>query len=256
MVEDVTRMLELQQGSTAKTSRRGQGGEEPTEAAEKETSQLSAVLSTNVDRRFVSIWCTFLGQLARDAAAAHAAAMAYRDLDAAARDVWIGALEQDVPRIGVPRIAVYAPLLAVETDPARRIRISQAIGQIEPEVARRDTSRALVGIRPDGLRVAALVTPLYLDFVRVLACGYRPGDRFEWVKHDPIAEDRQAPLAGDTIDDAALERAPIKCVIDELALTVVAHNRQGRPVPEALCLFADLFGPSAVTPETLDPDDR
>jgi hypothetical protein len=224
--------------------------------AAKDASQLSAVLSTNVDRRFLNIWCTGLDQLARDAAAAHAAAMAYRDLDEEARDIWIGALEQDVPRIGVPRIAVYAPLLAVETDPVRRVRISQAIGEIEPDAARGNVARSLVGIRPDGLRIATLVTPLYLDFVRVLACGYRTGERFEWVKHDPIAENRRAPIAGDAIDEATLEPVPLKCVIDELALTIVAHNRQRRPVPEALCLFADLFGPSAVTRETLDLDAR
>jgi hypothetical protein len=32
--------------------------------------------------------------------------------------------------------------------------------------------------------------------------------------------------------------------VDDLAITVVAHTRAGQPLPEALSVFADLFGPS------------
>jgi hypothetical protein len=93
--------------------------------------------------RLVDVWCAFLGRLATDAEAAHAAAMAYRDLDGPARDVWITALEQDMSRVSAPRIAVYAPLLAVETDPKRRARVLAAIGPTQPDAAPKGAAFAL-----------------------------------------------------------------------------------------------------------------
>jgi hypothetical protein len=41
---------------------------------------------------------------------------------------------------------------------------------------------------------------------------------------------------------AALEDSPLKSVVDELAITIVAHARTAK-VPEALKAFAHLFGP-------------
>jgi hypothetical protein len=79
--------------------------------------------------------------------------------------------------------------------------------------------------------------------VQVLACGYRPRDGFDWVRHDPIVGDRSAPAAGQQLEGVRLENAPMKPLIDELAHTVLAHTRSGRPIPETLRAFADLFGP-------------
>jgi hypothetical protein len=196
----------------------------------------------------VDVWCAFLSRLATDAEAAMAAAMAYRELDGPARDVWIAALEQDIDRVDAPRIAVYAPLLAVEADPSRRARVLAAMGPAQAEAAPRAQAFALGCRRERGVRLATIVAPLYLDFVQVLACSYEVGDHFEWVKHDPILERSRAPRPGDELNGIALERVPIRTVVDDLALTVVAHTRAGRPLPEALSVFADLFGPAGTPP--------
>jgi hypothetical protein len=196
-----------------------------------------------VDARAVDAWCEWLGALATDAEAALAAAMAYKQLDGAARDMWLGALEQDALRVTVPRIAVYAPLLAVESDPKRRARITEAIGPLDSSATPCVPAYALGNVAKDGMHVAAIVTPLYLDFVQVLACGFRTTEGFSWVKHDPIVDRRRAPTAGVELSGVLLENTPIKALVDDLALAVLAHERQGRKLPEALRVFADLFSP-------------
>lgn len=196
-----------------------------------------------VDARSLDIWCEFLGRLATDADAAQAAAMAYQELDPDARDVWIAALEQDMHRVSAPRIAVYAPLLAVETDPKRRARVLAAIGPVQAEATPRSPAYALASRAGKPTRVAIIVAPLYLDFVQVVACAYRPAEGFDWVKHDPIVLRASAPRVGEVLGGEALEATPLSAVVDDLAITVVAHTRSGRALPEALTLFADLFGP-------------
>jgi len=195
------------------------------------------------DERVVGAWCEWLGALATDAEAALATAIAYRELTPAGRDYWLAVLEQDAERLEVPMIAVYAPLLAVETDAARRHRIAQAMGPIEVEVTPRFGAYALAGVTGDGTRVAVLITPLYLDFAQVLACGYRTGTGFSWVRHDPILLRGSAPVAGNRLEGVLLEATPLRSLVDDLALTVLAHQRSGRELPEALRAFADLFGP-------------
>lgn len=195
------------------------------------------------DERVVAAWREWLRALATDAEAALAAAIAYRELDGAARQEWLDALEQDAPELAVPKFAVYAPLLAVESDPERRARIHRAVGPLEsatPSVA----AQALGGMGPHGLRVAVLVSPLYLDFVQVLACAYREQRGFEWVRHDPIVDRRRVPQHGERVEGVTIERTPLRPLIDELAHAVLAHKRSGRELPEALRVFADLFGPS------------
>jgi hypothetical protein len=196
------------------------------------------------DARLVDAWCEWLGALATDAEAALSAAIAYRDLDASARDRWLHALEHDAERLDVPKIARYAPLLAVESEPERRERITEALGPADESFTPRSPARGLFGSAPDGTRVAALVTPLYLDFVQVLACGYRPEVGFCWVRHDPIVDRLRAPQHGDQIEGITLEGMPLKPLVDELALAVLAHRRPGQELPEALRVFADLFGPT------------
>lgn len=200
------------------------------------------------DARVLSAWRHWLGALATDADAAHAAAMAYKDLDGAGRDVWLDALVGDTGAIDVPKIAVYAPLLAVEVDPERRQRIEGALdGANVPTFKGAAAPRrvqALLGVaRVAKLHVAAVIMPLYLDFVQVFACGYVPGVRFEWVRHDPIVASGAAPGAGASLADAVLEAQPLKAVIDELAITVLAHRRAGLELPSALEVLADLFAP-------------
>ena len=196
------------------------------------------------DSRVLDAWCEWLGALATDAEAALAAAIAYRELDAHGRTSWLNALEQDSVRLKVPRIAVYAPLLAVESDPERRDRITSAMGPAEIEATPRAAIQALSACRPDGLRIATVIVPLYLDFVQVLACAYRPDRGFSWVRHDPIVEIKRAPVPGHEIEGAVLERTPLKALIDELSHAVLSQRRSGRELPEALRVFADLFGPN------------
>jgi hypothetical protein len=205
----------------------------------------------SVDPRLLGVWCAFLDRLATDAEAALAVAMAYRELDATARDIWISALEQDAEHVTVPRIAVYAPLLAVETEPKRRQRLLEAMGP-EQAVARPQIPVfALSGRDDSGGIITAIVAPLYLDFVQVLACSYRIGERFEWVRHDPIVERGHAPRAGQPLCGVSLDAAPLRSAVDDLAITIVAHTRSGRPLPDALTVFADLFGPSGQAPSQL-----
>ncbi|MGC4092154.1 MAG: hypothetical protein QM756_30585 [Polyangiaceae bacterium] len=196
------------------------------------------------ESRLVDAWREWLRALATDAEAALAAAIAYRELEGDARDDWLTALEQDADLISVPKFAVYAPLLAVESDLERRARIQRAIGPMDsatPSVA----AQAFHGISKTGVRIAVLVTPLYLDFAQVLACAYRPDMGFDWVRHDPIVDWRRAPKHGDCIEGIALEGTPLPSVIDDLAHAVLAHRRSGRDLPEALRVFADWFGPSS-----------
>jgi hypothetical protein len=207
---------------------------------------------TPSDGRVLAAWREWLGCLATNAEAALAAAMAYKELDGVGRDQWLDALEHDAHCVDVPLIAVYAPLLAVESDQDRRARITDAIGPTDLAATPRSHVRALSGRSAGGLHVAVIVSPLYLDFVQVLACGYLPRSGFEWVRHDPIVQGSHALRSGEHLLGAALEAAPLKCVIDELAHAVLAHRRYGREIPEALRIFADLFGPGAGTTPSRD----
>ncbi len=203
------------------------------------------VLGTrDIDPRMVEAWCAWLDKLATDAEAALAAAIAYRELEPADRDRWLSALAHDAERLSVPRIALYAPLLSVESEGKRRQRIIDAIGPVDPSTAPTRPTRALRGVQRDRVRVATIVAPLYLDFVQVLACGY-DSSGIRWVKHDPIVDASKAPRAGDALGDVVLENADLDPVVDELALAIVQDARERREVPEALRVFADLFAPAS-----------
>jgi hypothetical protein len=191
------------------------------------------------DERVQAAWRAWLSALASDPEAALAAALAYEALDDAGRDLWLDALDQDGPKLEVPSVAVYAPLLSVETEPARRARIRAAVGGGKAG-PRTTTERALRGLASNGDRIVAVVLPLYLDFVHVLACRIRPSEGFVWVRRDPIVRDRDTPRE---IDGTPLEPTPLKPVVEELAHAVLAHRRSGRDLPEVLHVFVDLFQP-------------
>lgn len=215
----------------------------PTSANLAERTPLPLTGGARSEARLVDAWREWLRALATDAEAALAAAIAYRELGGDARDDWLTALEQDADLISVPKFAVYAPLLAVESDPERRARIQRAVGPMDsatPRVA----AQAFQGVSKTGVRVAVLVTPLYLDFAQVLACAYRTDMGFDWVRHDPIVDRRRVPAHGECIEGIMLESTPLPQVIDDLAHAVLAHRRSGRDLPEALRVFADWFGPS------------
>jgi hypothetical protein len=193
-----------------------------------------------LDPRIHAAWREWLAALATDAEAAIAAAHVYAELPPAAREAWLDALVEDGPKLGVPGVAIYAPLLSVETDPGRRARIEQAL-DADSEVFVVAAARAIRGLAADGARVAALVAPLYLQFVRVLWCRYQPESGFSWVRHDPILRDADAPVAGACVDSVLLESTPLKLVVEELAHAILAQRRRGLDLPESLHHFADLF---------------
>jgi hypothetical protein len=193
--------------------------------------------------RTIEAWRAWLGALASDAEAALAAAMAYEQLDAAGREAWLESLSHDADALGVPKLAIYAPLLAVESDAARLQRIQTAIGPDRLDAAPRRNPEALIGFGTGALKVAVLISPLYMDFVQVLACGYHVGHEFAWVRHDPIVSSQAAVCSGALVSGVKVESTPLKGVVDELALTIVAHRRVHGALPEALRAFAHVFKP-------------
>jgi hypothetical protein len=201
-----------------------------------------------VDPRILAAWRQWLSALATDAEAAIAAAHVYGELAPEARDAWLDALREDAPKLDVPSVAIYAPLLSVEADPHRRERIEEAIGGDLETPGDLTGVRALHGIASDGARVVALVSPLYLSFVRVLFCRYVADEGFVWVRHDPILGATDAPEDGAIVDDVILEATPLNPVIEELAHAVLAQSRRGLELPRSLQLFANLFTAS-VEPE-------
>ncbi len=208
-------------------------------------------MASTADGRVVGAWCAWLGALATNAEAALAAALAYKQLGDEARDHWLSAVEQDMEHLDIPRVAAFAPLLAVEADPERRLRISNAIGSTGDEAAVRSDVKGLVGYDERGLRICVVIAPLYLDFVQVLACGYHVHQGFEWVRHEPIMCRTAAPVESQTLDGATLDWVSMDQLVDELAHAVVAHRRSERPMPEALSFFAHLFDTQASRAATL-----
>lgn len=193
------------------------------------------------EHRSKAVWRQWLSSMASDAEAALAAAIAYRDMDAQSRESWLDSLEMDAPEVDVPRFALYAPLLAVETDPERRTRLVLGLGPDAEVALPRGERQAFLGARADGVRILVLVLPLYLDFVQVLACAVHSG-RFEWVRHDPIVLSSMSPKKQQMLEGARLEATPVKAVLDEVASTVLSHQRQGHELPEALEVLVDLLG--------------
>src|SRR2546426_6429367 len=97
--------------------------------AERIVRVVERVREGAIEPRVMAAWRSWLAALATDAEAAIAAAMAYSSLADEARSAWLDALEVDAAVVEVPKIALYAPLLAVEADDARRARITEAMGE-------------------------------------------------------------------------------------------------------------------------------
>jgi len=193
------------------------------------------------DPRILAAFREWLGALASDADAALAAADVYAALEPDARDAFLDAIAEDTPSLAVPPVAIYAPLLGVEVDPARRARMEDAIAHGEPASTPSRPIRALSGIAPSGVRVVALVKPVYLRFVRVLWCRYLPDEGFFWARHDSLLGDADAPRSGTVVDGVALETTPLTPIVEDLAHAILAHRRRGRELPASLREFADIF---------------
>lgn len=197
-----------------------------------------------------SAWRSWLSALAADAEAAMAAALAYEALPPEGRDAWLDALEVDAPALRVPAVALYAPILAVEEDLARRDRIQVALASNPlPRTDGPNDARALRGVAADGTHACVLVAPLYLEFVQVLTCRYTPGGGFLAVRHNPFCHAGDVPPVGE-VDGVPVEPTPLHVVVEELAHAILAEGRAHRATPAALESFVHLFGPH------LDEDDK
>jgi len=173
-----------------------------------------------------------------------AAALAYESLPDEGRDAWLEALEADAPEIGVPLVALYAPLLAVEGEPARRDRIETRIaGDALAQQATGGEAHALRGVGVDGVHACVLVAPLYLDFVQVLQCRYTPAGGFVTVRHEPLRHTGELGTVRE-VEGVAVEPTPLRVVVEELAHAILADKREQRTTPPALASFAHLFGPT------------
>ncbi len=196
--------------------------------------------SGEVDARAFAAWRSWLGALASDPKAAMAAALAYESLAGEGRDAWLTALEDDAPGVRVPPVALYAPLLAVEGDAARRARIETALEEAGPHDASR--RHALRGTTATGDTLCVIVSPLYLDFVELLVCRIDDAG-VKSARHEPLTHLRDEDAIPEA-DGAELELTPMPMVVEELAHAVVAHQRSGKPAPEALQRFTHLFAPA------------
>jgi hypothetical protein len=194
--------------------------------------------------RVRGVFKTWLRALAADPDAAVAAALVYEDLSPDARAAWLDAIAEDARGLDVPAVALYAPLLAVEHDEARRLRMMEAIragGIMTPSPA---AVRAWHGSK-DGERAALLVAPVYLAFVEVVGARYREDEGFRDFIYVPLAH------ALDPLPDIgmAVEPAMADDVIEELALAVLAHERTGQPRPAAaqalVRYLSPVIGPAA-----------
>lgn len=199
-----------------------------------------------LDPRIVGAWKRWLAALATDAEAALAASQVYDALDEAGRDALLDALSEDIDLLGVPRVAVFAPLLAVERDPTRADRIAREI-EVRPRNASEvggslaSAARALRGVARDGARVLVVVAPLYLRFVRILRCQYTLDGGFLAAEIEALSGEERVPSPGTHAFGALLERVPVKVAIEELSLAILAQRRKGASVPDALRPFADLW---------------
>jgi hypothetical protein len=190
-----------------------------------------------------SAWRSWLSALATDAEAAMAAALAYESLPPEARDAWLDALDADAPTLEVPQVALFAPLLAVESDPGRRVRIETRIAS-DPHArpAGYGEAQALRGVASDGTHACVIVAALYLDFVQMIECRYTPSGGFVTVRHDPLRHAGDLTPVYD-VDGIVVEPTPLRVVIEELAHAVLADRRREQTTPSALASFAHLFGP-------------
>lgn len=214
-------------------------------------------LTTRQSTREESIWRQWLQSMASDSESALAAAMAYREMSGEQRTALLASLLESVAELGIPLVAVVAPLLAVEDDPERREHLESALLSVSEE-----TFDSLPLARPQALwnvpnhwrmahdsseRLLVFVLPLYLEFVQVLAVEVKNGALGN-VRHDPILNREQAPQSGQLLDGLTLEDVPLSSAVDILAQCIVTSHRKQIPIPDAVRVMTDWLNPAAETP--------
>jgi hypothetical protein len=219
-------------------------GEEPPGEAEAARAAPPGEAFEAGDPRLSSAFRRWLEALATDPEAATAAAMAYESLGPEGRDAWLDAIASEGPKLDAPALALYAPLLGVETDALRRARIESALASAPATPNPPRTLRALHGTHVSGDDIAAIVIPLYLDFVELLVCRYQPDRGVTSARRGPLlraSDVFSGPRAVREIDGAELSELPIAYVVEGLAHALVADRREGRPPPEPLRTYDFLF---------------
>jgi len=185
-------------------------------------------------------WRTWLSALAVDADAATAAALTYESLDETARDAFLDAIDEDADSLDTPKVALYAPFLAVEHDAPRKARLENAIAAEKNSANEALTRRRALSANLGSETLTVLLLPLYLGFVEVLACRWNHENGCVSAEHEPFR------TAGDfhrtqSWNGISLEEKSFEDAIEDLAHAVVTSaRRSGRP-PDALIPFADLF---------------
>jgi hypothetical protein len=205
--------------------------------AEKRTMP---TVTTPPTPRARAAWRTWLSALAVDAEAAMAAALTYESLDETARDAFLDAIDEDADSLTTPKVALYAPFLAIEHDAARKARLENAIAAEKNPSHEAHTQRRALSANLGDETLTVLLLPLYLGFVEVLACRWNHEVGCVSAEHEPFrtAGDFQRTQMWNGI---SLEEKSFEDAIEDLAHAVVTSSRRsGRP-PDALVPFADLF---------------
>jgi hypothetical protein len=193
--------------------------------------------------RSIAAWRVWLQALAVDADAALSAAITYEGLAREARTAWLDALDTDLEGLGVPIVAAYAPLLAVEDDVDLRTRIEERLaaagdaGIGELPAAER---RGFVGAEHRERQLVVVASPLYLHFVELLVCRVVPDEAVVSATYEPLWDARNLRPRFE-LDGVTVEEQSIHDVVDLLAHAVLGDRRRGRPAPAELVRFADLF---------------
>ncbi len=104
-------------------------------------------------------WLSYLRSLATSADAAFGCALAYQELPRDARAELVSMLERDVGEAGASRLAVVAPLLAVERDEALQRALRAVAGRGRRRRARGSIGRRAFVAEVGAERALALASP-------------------------------------------------------------------------------------------------
>ncbi len=188
-----------------------------------------------------AVFRTWLSRLATDADAVMAASALYEGLDDVERDAWISAIEEEVPEVDVPTVALFAPFLSVEGSEFRVARMQAHLDQDLPEA----TVEAFAGTFSDGDRALFYVFGRHLDFVETLLCRLvgTSGDTPTGVRSVVAEALMRRPELPRLISQLGVLLSPLELdeATVELGHAVVADARNGVSAPPLLARFTELF---------------
>lgn len=188
-----------------------------------------------------ALFRTWLSRLATDADAVMAASALYEGLSAGERDAWLSAIEEEIPEVAVPKVALFAPFLGVETDEARMARME---AHVEGGLFR-TTVEAFAGTFADGDRALFYVFGRHLDFVETLLCRLAGSaeERSLGIRSVVAEALTRRPELPRLISQLGvlLSPVPLDEATVELGHAVVADARNGVSLSPLLTRFTELF---------------